>query len=60
MAKKQILISDLDIKRSDKIYLLQWHISDYKAAITLQQHIGSKVTQLPYLNLVITWARRCV
>src|SRR5690606_909383 len=35
------------------IYLLQWHISDYKAAITLQQHIGSKVTQLPYLNLVI-------
>lgn len=36
-----------------KIYLIQWHITDYKAAIILQNHLVTRIVQQPYLSLII-------
>lgn len=53
MIKKNILITKKENKNKEKIYLIQWHVIDYKAAIILQNHLGTKIIQQPYLRLTI-------
>jgi len=53
MAKKNIFITKTDNSNGKKIYLIQWHITDYKAAIILQNHLVTRIVQQPYLSLII-------
>ncbi len=53
MIKKNILITKNENKNKEKIYLIQWHLIDYKAAIILQNLLETKIIQQPYLRLTI-------
>jgi len=43
MSKKNIFITKADNSNGKKIYLIQWHITDYKAAIILQNHLVTRI-----------------
>ena len=53
MSKKKFFITKADKSNGKKIYLIQWHITDYKAAIILQNHLVTRIVQQPYLSLII-------
>jgi hypothetical protein len=53
MSKKKFFITKADKSDGKKIYLIQWHINDYKAAIILQNHLVTRIVQQPYLSLII-------
>jgi len=53
MSKKIYLLQKLIIVMVRKYILIQWHITDYKAAIILQNHLVTRIVQQPYLSLII-------